>query len=503
MDYNKLKNKILFMFLLLTSFLIGVILLVQYKIEQNTIRDMITIEEEKLQKVYQYSIDNFYLMYKSLGLEILTNSEITKAVKNKDREKLLLLTNDTYKKMKKVNPFFHNMHFHTVNNISIARVHKPKQFGDDLSKIRPMIVAVNKEKKILQGVEVGKHAISFRVAFPIFHEDKHVGSLEFGVKIAYLNKLLKDKFDTNSLFIFHNKVLTSFFKHTKDDITYKTIGEISLFNYKDSYLPDNFSFGDLDKVLHNGDIYSLNDSNLYLAEINKLRNYENKPIGHIVFTIDMKKFFNKVNNYKLTIILSFVIFGVILLLMLSKWFSFFVNEVHINQKKLEELSHVDELTGLFNRRKIVELIDCEYDRSKRYKINDCIIIFDIDHFKNVNDTYGHNIGDTILKELSQLLKSTIRKTDHLGRWGGEEFIIIATETDIESCKIFTEKLRSKIENFNFTEAGQVTCSFGIAKLDIDYDYKESIHNSDLALYEAKHQGRNKVVEFNSTTLVSS
>ncbi len=495
MNYNILKNKILLMFLLLTLFLIGVILSVQYKIEKNTVKDMINLEKERFQNVYHYSINNFYLMYRSIGLKIINNPEIALAVKNREREKLLLLTKDIYEQLKIENPHFYNMHFHTKDSKSIVRLHKPDKFGDDLKGLRPMIDMVNSQKKILQGVEVGKHTISFRVAFPVFYKSEHVGSLEFGVKIDYLTDLLKEEFRTDSFFVFHNKILGPLFKYSKGDIKYRTIGEITLFNFEDCNLPDNFSFKELDGILHDKGLFRLNDTNIYLSEISKLKDYKNEPVGHIVFAINIGNFLDKVDFYRSTIILSFLIFGIALFVMLYYWFNFFVKEVTLNQNRLKELSMVDELTKLYNRRKIMELLDCEYDRSKRYKINDTVILFDIDFFKNINDTYGHNTGDSVLKELSYLLKMNIRKTDHLGRWGGEEFIIVATETDLESSALFAENLRLKIENHCFEGVGKVTCSFGVAQLNTEYEHKDSMHNADLALYEAKHQGRNRVVVY--------
>ena len=465
MNYHKMKNKIMLMFFILTIVVFTVILLVQYRIEQNTLKDMVNLEREKLQKVYKYTINNFYMMYKSLGSKLLDSEEIALAVKNKDKAKLIELTQGFYDELKEENPYFYNMHFHTKDVKSIVRLHKQEKYGDDLSQSRPMIVAVNKEKKILTGVEVGKHAISFRVAFPIFYNEEHVGSFELGVKIDYLTNLLKNSFNTNSLFVFHNKVLSHLFKHSNGKIDYKTIDPITLFNYKDCNLPDDISFKKLDKILHDNKLYKLDNSDMYLSEISRLRDYKNDPIGHIVFAINMKGFTEKTYFHRMTIILSIIIFIIVLFIMLNRWFGFFVNKVETDQNKLKELTQIDELTKLFNRRKILELIDCEYDRSKRYKISDTIIIFDVDHFKKINDTYGHNIGDSVLRELSNLLIQNVRKTDHIGRWGGEEFIIIATETNIDDSYKFTEKLRIAIEAHQFKEAGKVTCSFGIAQLD--------------------------------------
>lgn len=493
MNYHKIKNKILLMLFVLTTVIFSVILFVQYKIEQNAINDMVQTERDKLQNVYATTLENFYLMYRSLGTKLLTNQEVIKAVKDNDRTKLYNLTKAFYDELKEENKYFHNMHFHTKDSVSILRLHLPKKFGDDLSKSRPMIVAVNKQKKILQGVEVGKHAISFRVAFPIFYESEHVGSLEFGIKIDYLTNLFASKYNTNSFFVFHNDALKYLFQYSKDKIPHITLKNISLFQFNNCTMPKDISYDKIDEVLHQKKIYHVKNSNIYLSEISKIKNYDNTPMGHIVFQIDMTPFIEKTYTYRISIIVSIVLFISILFFMLNRWFGFFVHVVDNNHKKLEELSQKDELTKLYNRRKITEVITKEFERSKRYDIENTLCIFDIDHFKHINDTYGHNIGDEVLKELSQLLQSSIRKTDSIGRWGGEEFILIATQTNLNESQIFIETLRKKIETHNFHKVGKVTCSFGVTNLGVANSFTEAINNADTALYEAKDTGRNKVI----------
>jgi len=119
-------------------------------------------------------------------------------------------------------------------------------------------------------------------------------------------------------------------------------------------------------------------------------------------------------------------------------------------------------------------------------------MFDIDHFKNVNDTYGHDVGDIILQELTALVSDAIRETDFFARWGGEEFMII-THTEIAQSELLAEKLRSLIEENQFSEVESITSSFGVAQYRRD-DTKESIvKRCDEMLYSAKNSGRNCVV----------
>ena len=117
---------------------------------------------------------------------------------------------------------------------------------------------------------------------------------------------------------------------------------------------------------------------------------------------------------------------------------------------------------------------------------------DIDHFKKVNDEYGHPIGDIILQEFSLLLNETLRKSDIVGRWGGEEFLIILPETDAEGAKEVAEHLRKRIEKFEFTAVKHKTSSFGITQYQKGSDIQSLVNKADVALYNAKNKGRNQV-----------
>lgn len=175
------------------------------------------------------------------------------------------------------------------------------------------------------------------------------------------------------------------------------------------------------------------------------------------------------------------------------------HEIQILQKKQESmlieqriLATTDPLTGLYNRLKIDEIFEEYLKKSLVNNFSFSIIIIDIDNFKTVNDTYGHQSGDIILQEFSSLIKLNIRAEDMLGRWGGEEFLIITSIEDINKVESFASKLRKIIENFEFSIVGQKTASFGISTYHKNDDAKSMIKRADDALYLAKKNGRNQV-----------
>ena len=163
-----------------------------------------------------------------------------------------------------------------------------------------------------------------------------------------------------------------------------------------------------------------------------------------------------------------------------------------DKKRVEELSITDKLTGLNNRLRLDDIMLEECQRMKRYSLELSIILCDIDFFKSVNDTFGHLVGDQVLIEIAQILRSNCREVDVVGRWGGEEFLIICPETGVEEAITVAEKLRTLIEQHNFSDAGKKTGSFGVT-VGIENDSViDLLRRADKALYQAKDLGRNRV-----------
>ena len=166
-------------------------------------------------------------------------------------------------------------------------------------------------------------------------------------------------------------------------------------------------------------------------------------------------------------------------------------------EQLAKLSMTDRLTGLLNRGTWENLVDAEYERFRRYGQATSLVMFDIDHFKPVNDTYGHLAGDEVIRHTAEVTRNNIRQSDSAGRYGGEEFGIILPETDAESARVICERIREAIENSTVsTTAGDIryTVSMGIAQLtETPENYMQWMQKADEALYKAKENGRNKVV----------
>ncbi|MBN2221321.1 MAG: diguanylate cyclase, partial [Vallitaleaceae bacterium] len=166
------------------------------------------------------------------------------------------------------------------------------------------------------------------------------------------------------------------------------------------------------------------------------------------------------------------------------------------EENLITRSITDSLTGIYNRSRFDEVIHEEIERNNRYGENVSLMIFDLDFFKRVNDTFGHDVGDQVLIEVAETVKKEIRVTDIFARWGGEEFAILMPHTDSESGMHVAEKVRLSIAAIVHEEVGRVTASFGVSEYITGESYVDWFKRVDIALFEAKGKGRNRV-ELNS------
>ncbi len=167
-----------------------------------------------------------------------------------------------------------------------------------------------------------------------------------------------------------------------------------------------------------------------------------------------------------------------------------VTDRKIHEEKLLQLSVTDTLTSIYNRRYFTQRMEQEIYRSERFHSRFSLIMFDIDHFKSVNDRFGHKRGDAVLIYLTDLVRSRLRKTDLFARWGGEEFMIMLVNTPTDDAYAFAEELRTMVETSDFQEAGKVTISLGVTEFYEHDNVDIMIQRVDCLMYDAKNAGRN-------------
>jgi diguanylate cyclase (GGDEF)-like protein len=174
-------------------------------------------------------------------------------------------------------------------------------------------------------------------------------------------------------------------------------------------------------------------------------------------------------------------------------FGLMLAHIKVLSEKLGKMAYTDSLTHIYNRLHFAHFLDAEIDKVKRYGGSFSIIFFDLDHFKDINDNFGHMVGDDVLEKVTEIVSKANRSADIFARYGGEEFIILAPQTNLSGACIHAERLRNDIEQYEFSTAGHITSSFGVAEFDAETDDVESIlERADKALYMAKEFGRNRV-----------
>lgn len=225
-------------------------------------------------------------------------------------------------------------------------------------------------------------------------------------------------------------------------------------------------------------------------EYNDYENFESRNIFPIYFEDNLlgcfALFSNSYQNYETNNIFDVILSELKLLFRIKKLYS-----------QTKHLAITDFLTQIYNRRQFDITIEHEFARATRYLTPLALCLVDIDHFKNINDTYGHKAGDEVLCSIANLIKKMFRKSDYVFRYGGEEFMLILPETNVNNAYISIERLRKEISKLEFTsndDKFNVTASFGLADNCVDaLNFEQLIKNTDIALYKAKNSGRNKII----------
>ncbi|WHH60078.1 GGDEF domain-containing protein [Petroclostridium sp. X23] len=186
-----------------------------------------------------------------------------------------------------------------------------------------------------------------------------------------------------------------------------------------------------------------------------------------------------------------IIFYLLTFAMLFIFWILFLIKHHIRDR-LEFLVNYDELTKIYNKRFFNDYMLKEIDTIEKHNYKLCLIIFDIDHFKKINDTFGHGIGDDVLREIAEIINQNIRKSDIFARIGGEEFALILPETDIKNAAQLAERLRKAVDRNHFKKVKHITISLGVGSFSTGDSFKSLFEKADSALYAAKNNGRNRI-----------
>lgn len=394
------------------------------------------------------------------------------------------------------------LHFHLPGSVSFLRFHRPEKYGDSLQGIRPAIDAVNRTRRSVSGFEEGRIFNGFRHVFPLFHEGRFVGTVELSYSFDAIKRLAQNLYPAYYTLILRRSVVEN--KVFSDERSNYSTSALS-----PDYLVDNRlhergrylftkerlsrlnavfseSFEDFEDQRTPRIIPAVLDGKGYLMLLNPLESFDRKHVGYIVAYLPDQHLINLESNFK-TVIMFALILGVPPTVMIV----YFLYRLRQHHKLLIRHANTDRLTRIANRASLLYQIGFMIKNARRGRTPLSVIFFDIDHFKQINDAHGHRMGDKALVDVSTLVKKRIRESDIVGRWGGEEFIILLPHTKLHDAIMLAEEIRILIGAYPF-EHGCMSCSFGVAELEEDDTHESLINRADAMLYEAKAQGRNRV-----------
>jgi len=221
-----------------------------------------------------------------------------------------------------------------------------------------------------------------------------------------------------------------------------------------------------------------------------------KTLGGVSVSIPATSVVREIRRNRIYLAAAAIGILLLFLLIISFISKSFVKDLKEAERKLVEMATLDPLTGLFNRREALRRIGEELSRADRISKPTSVVMIDIDFFKKINDTYGHAAGDDVLKELSRRMRKAVREYDIVCRFGGEEFLVVTPEAEVETARSVAERLRIAAEGISVTSADgsaiRFTISAGVAQRKADEDIDRLIGRADAALYDAKAAGRNRV-----------
>ncbi|WP_051206867.1 GGDEF domain-containing protein [Pseudidiomarina sediminum] len=416
------------------------------------------------------------------------------------REQLYLKLQPTFERLQQHD--FRQLHFHLPNGESFLRFHRPDKFGDYLFDVRETVRRASTERRFIEGFEEGRIFNGYRFVYPILDDGELLATVEVSISMATLVRSLLE--------IYHDADL--YFMIRKDVVQEKLFDD-ELSNYSQSfiatdYLFDNEVYGDAMPLIkypyllhqHAHVLDAIAPQLASGSNFGHFATLEGKTYRFLFFAItnhldEQVAYLVSVEQSNNLDVISNAYTGVIGLIVLVTLLVFLILAVQErNRRRLKLLAATDTLTKLSNRNRFIHVFSRESQKCQRNDENLVVAMIDIDHFKRVNDTYGHNVGDEVLRELSLLIRRHLKGTDTVARWGGEEFVCLLPETNEPQGLRVADKIRRQVAAHKFEVVGRITISIGVAQYQRDdHNIDAVIERADKALYRAKQTGRNKVL----------
>jgi len=452
---------------------------------------------------YKYNVETDASAIRAIMSGLKLNKELSSLFATGNRQAIFEYAEPLYKELNQDYNITH-FYFTGIDRVNILRVHAPNRYGDIINRITT--INTQQSKKVSHGVELGVlGTLTLRVVSPWYsNEGRLIGYIELGMEVDHIIGRLQNLFGYDTDLFIHKKHLKE--KRWKDGMRILN-RRIDWDQYdllvatKQLSNPVFQSFikeKELSKASLDGSIqpYGVNDSTYWLLSV-PIADVQGRYVANILMLADTTFEANVALRTIITVGIIIFILASILLTFFSRQLNKVSQHIKDDENLLKQMATKDSLTNLYTRRIFNEQLKAELSYSKRYNTEISLIMLDIDHFKKVNDNYGHPVGDMVLRELSNRIASECRETDVACRFGGEEFVIIAKNTPVKCAENLAERIRRSVEATPF-DIGEcktiiVTISIGIANHPDHTNHGiDIITSTDNALYAAKEDGRNCV-----------
>ena len=393
--------------------------------------------------------------------------------------------------LKKYN--FRQFQFHFPDCISFLRMHSKNNFGDNLYDVRPTVRAANETKEPASGYEEGRVLNGYRFVYPLFHEGNHCGSVEVSFSMGSLLDVLRKLSGAEMLFAVKRSVAESIvFADQMGHYSQSSFSPDYLFDrgvIKESRHDDLFRSNEFPIAEHlaRGDSFGFphrHADKTFLVLFKSVKNIRREHVAYIISISEDAALDRITGNFLANLSAATLAFLFIAAL----------SAIVIKERiKLKRISRTDMLTDIPNRHALLGNAAIELARSIRYRGPLSLVLLDIDHFKKFNDEYGHNEGDRVLRMTADVMKKVLRKMDCIGRWGGEEFMVLLPHTGLEGAYATAEKIRLSVASSDINRFRGVTISLGVAEYRPKETFESLVGRADAAMYRAKAEGRNRTM----------
>jgi diguanylate cyclase (GGDEF)-like protein len=472
--------------------------------KQSRIDDMLKEQEKYLEISYKQGVDRFNVIGDSIYVSMQNDTKLIDIIAEVNETNLGVKHQEIYEHLQQEFQRLRlsgvmGLQFVRANNQSIFRMHKIEKYGDNLEKTRPMMAQVNRERVHYHGFEEGKSIHAYRQIFPLYKNDNYIGAMEVLFSSTKLQDYTMRASDIHTHFLVSKNVFKTNEWQSNDQEPYEQSIEHKNFlvSFNDHINHDALKLSattiikplqeEINKGIETGKNFQLyqivnNDAQVLVFYAIK-RFVDKKTVAYLVSYTKSQKLYDFLESIKITKVALF------LLIVLS----YFVAVGLLSQKEtvLNELKF-DALTNVYNRKYFMSFAHKKYELLRKEDGVFTLVMVDIDFFKDVNDTYGHQYGDVVLQQFAKIFRDSIRSVDVVARYGGEEFILILLTNSSNALRIVQE-IRKKIERNPFGEQSiALTASFGIVECWGKSSFEEELKKVDKALYKAKEGGRNRV-----------